>query len=125
MIYFSFVNLAFNSKSSESTINIVISSKSRYGAPGIFAEAAIGFLDEKIYPGDGIKDDYPGMKLRAGLYENIVREWISSLDKIVDIQADNIIRTFRIVTDQFDPMRDEYILETEDEYIMFLWCTSA
>lgn len=125
MLFFSFGNLAFNSKASESMIEMIVSAKNRYDNPQSFFESAVKYIDEDIYPGEGIKEDYDGAYLKEGLYADIVRKWISSMDEKVDIQMDEVVKTYRIKLPYYEPMKDEFILETADEYIMFSWSTSA
>ena len=125
MLYFSFGNLAFNGKSSESMIDIVISGKSKFKDADAFLVDAIKYMDEEIYLGEGIKEDYNGAHLKEGLYIEIVMRWIASMNEKVDISFDDIQKTYRIKLDHYDPMRDEFILETADEFIMFSWSTSA
>ena len=38
---------------------------------------------------------------------------------------DDILNIQRIKCDSSDPYRDEYLVETQDEYIMFLWSVTA
>ena len=64
MLYFSFGNLAFNGKSSESMIDIVISGKSKFKDADAFLAEAIRYIDEEINPGEGIKEDYNGAHLQ-------------------------------------------------------------
>ena len=71
MLYFSFGNLAFNGKSSESIIDIVISGKSKFKDADAFLVDAIKYMDEEIYPGEGIKEDYNGAHLKEGLYKQV------------------------------------------------------
>ena len=125
MLYFSFGNLAFNGKSSESMIDIVISWKSKFKDADAFLVDTIKYMDEEIYLGEGIKEDYNGAHLKEGLYKEIVMRWIASMNEKVDISIDDIQKTYRIKLDHYDPMRDEFILETADEFIMFSWSTSA
>jgi len=125
MLYFSFGNLAFNDKSSESMIYMVASGKSKYDNEDAFFVDAIRYIDEEIYPGEGIKEDYSGAYLKEGLYKDIVMQWIASMNEKVEISFDEIRKTYRIKLNHYDPMRDEFILETADEFIMFSWSTSA
>lgn len=125
MLYFSFGNLAFNGKSSESMIDMVVSGKGKFDNADAFLVEVIRYLDKEIYPGDDIKEDYSGANLKEGLYKDIVNQWIASMNEKVEISFDEIQKTYRIKLDHYDPMRDEFILETADEYIMFSWSTSA
>lgn len=125
MLYFSFGNLAFNGKSSESMIDMVVSGKGKFDNADAFLVEVIRYLDKEIYPGDGIKEDYSGAYLKEGSYKDIVNQWIASMNEKVEISFDEIQKTYRIKLDHYDPMRDEFILETADEYIMFSWSTSA
>lgn len=125
MLYFSFGNLAFNGKSSESMIDMVVSGKSKFDNADVFLVDAIRYIDEGIYPGEGIKEDYQGAYLKEGLYKDIVMKWIASMNEKIEISFDDIQKTYRIKLDHYDPMRDEFILETADEFIMFSWSTSA
>ena len=85
MLYFSFGNLAFNGKSSESMIDIVISGKSKFKDADAFLVDAIKYMDEEIYPGEGIKEEYNGAHLKEGLYKEIVMRWIASMNEKIDI----------------------------------------
>ncbi len=94
MLYFSFGNLAFNGKSSESIIDIVISGKSKFKDADAFLVDAIKYMDEEIYPGEGIKEDYNGAHLKEGLYKEIVMRWIASMNEKVDISFDDIQKKY-------------------------------
>ncbi len=125
MIFFSFGNRVFNKEYSESNIYMVVARKDRYTDPIDFLNKAVSFIDEKVYPGEDFKADYEGMYLKDGEYRDIVERWILSMDKSVEIKMDDILNIRRIKCDSSDPYRDEYVLETKDEYIMFLWSTTA
>ncbi|MCR5120235.1 MAG: hypothetical protein K6B44_11550, partial [Lachnospiraceae bacterium] len=71
------------------------------------------------------KADYEGMYLRDGDYGAIVEHWIESMDQAIELSFDDIIEIKRIKCSSSDPYRDEYLIETEEEYIMFLWSTTA
>lgn len=125
MLFFSFGNRAFNKEYSESNIYIIISPKQSHESPFQFLEKAIEFIDEKIYPGEDFKSDYAGIKLIEGNYENIVMKWISSMSQSIEICFDDIQNVHRIKCNNSDPYRDEFLIETNEEYIIFLWSTTA
>ena len=125
MVFLYFGSDAFNYKSSESSIRTIIVAKEKYGSPQDFFESAIAYIDEEIDTEDDIRAEYDGAYLKEGLYEKIIKQWISSMDKKIEIAFNNIIKTYRIKRTTYDPNIDEFVLETEDEYILFLWATSA
>ena len=125
MLFFSFGNLAFNCTSGENNIDMLIAAKSRFATPQEFLADAIRYLDEIVYPGCNIQADYEDATLKDGQYSEIVEKWISGMDTKVEIKADSIERIRRLKRAQYDPMCDEFLLETADEYILFLWSTSA
>ena len=125
MLFFSFGNRAFNKSFSESNIYMIISPKDKYSAPMVFFNEAVVFVDEKVYPGEDFRADYEGMYLKDGDYHGIVKRWIESMDQSVEIAFDEIISIKRIKCDSSDPYRDEFFLETKEEYIMFLWSITA
>lgn len=125
MLFFSFGNRAFNKPFAEANIYMIVSPKNKYSDQMDFLNDAVAFVDEKVYPGDDFKADYEGMYLKEGNYHGIVKQWIESMDQSIEIVFDEIICIKRIKSDSSDPYRDEFLLETKEEYIMFLWSTSA
>lgn len=125
MLFFSFGNLAFNIQSSEQTIDMVVDSKSKYSAVEDFLTAGIKYLDESVYPGDGIAIEYDGISLKAGKYDEIVSRWIDGLNERVEVKIENIQNIFRIKRNVCNPLVDEFVIETDDEFILFLWATTA
>ena len=60
--------------------------------------------------------------------ENNIDMLIAAKSRFATLQefmADNIERIRRVKRAQYDPMCDEFLLETTDEYILFQWSTSA
>ena len=125
MLYFGFGNFAFNDKSSESTIFMIVSAKCRYNEPQKFLTEAFRYLDEKIDPGYNTAAEYEGASLKEGQYLNIVEQWISTMNERIEIQVSDILKTYRIKHAQYDPFCDEFLLETANEYILFHWSTAA
>lgn len=125
MIHFSFGNSAFNCGSSESTTEMTVAPKAIYENPEQFLRAAVAFMDEKVNPGYGIKEEYEGARLKAGQYTDIVKNWLATMNEKVEVCIDEIQKAWRIKKVQPDPISDEFVLETADEYILFLWTTSA
>lgn len=66
MLFLSFGNLAFNIQSSEQTIDMIVDSKSKYSTVENFMSAGIKYLDESVYPGDGIAIEYDSIILKTG-----------------------------------------------------------
>ena len=125
MVFFSFGNLAFNLVNSESTIDIVVASKEKYKDANSFFDSAVLYLDEKIYPGDNIKQEYEGAVLKDGNYNDIVRHYIELMDQKVMIDFDDIQKIQRIKFAYGGFLREDFIIETDVEFIMFSWSTSA
>ena len=125
MLFFSFGNRAFNKEYSESNIYMIISPKEKYNSKLAFLEAAVDFVNEKVYPREDFKSDYEGMYLKDGEYRNILKKWIDSMNQSIEISFDDILNIQRIKCDSSDPYRDEYLLETQEEYVMFLWSVTA
>lgn len=125
MLFFSLGNLAFNIQNSEQTIDMVVDSKSKYNSVDDFMFAGIKYLDETVYPGDGIAIEYDGSSLKTGKYDEIVNRLIERFNERVDVKFENIQNIFRIKREVYNPLVDEFIIEADDEYIMFLWATTA
>ena len=125
MIFLSFSGGAFNYRYSESNIYLVMAPKEDYGNPQEFMEKAIKYIDEKVYPGEDFKADYKGMYLKDGNYGDIVQRWIDSMNQSIEVKFDEITKIQRIKCDGSDPLRDEFMIETSREYVMFFWSTTA
>lgn len=125
MLFFSFGSLAFNVQSSEQTIDMVVDSKSKYSTVYDFMSVGIKYLEESVYSGDGIAIEYDGISLKTGKYDEIISRWIEGLNKRVDVKIENIQNIFRIKREVYNPFVDEFIIETDDKFIMFLWETTA
>lgn len=125
MLFFSFGNLAFNVQGSEQTIDMVVDIKSKYRTVDDFMSAGIKYLDESAYPGCGIAIEYDSISLEIGEYDEIVSRWIDGLNERVEVRIENIQNIFRIKRAVYNPLVDEFIIEADDEYIMFLWSTTA
>ncbi|MGN0246319.1 MAG: hypothetical protein ACI4DK_10185 [Lachnospiraceae bacterium] len=125
MLFFSFGNLAFNVQNSEQTIDMIVDSKSKYNTVDEYVSAGIKYLDESVYPGDGIAIEYDGISLKTGKYDEIVNRWIDALNERVEVKIENIQNIYRIKRKVNNPLVDEFIIETDDKFIMFLWATTA
>lgn len=125
MVFFSFGNLAFNQIESESTIDMVVASKEKYKDAYSFFDSAVTYLDEKIYPGDETKQEYEGAILKDGNYDDIVKRYIELMNRKVLIEFDDIRKIQRIKLAHDGYLREEFIIETETEFIMFAWATTA
>ena len=125
MIFLSFGNRAFNKEYTESNIYMIVSPKGKYSDPLDFLTDAVAFVDEKVYPGEDFKADYEGMYLRDGDYGAIVEQWSESMDQSIELSFDDIIDIKRIKCISYDPLRDEFLIETKEEHVMFLWFTTA
>ncbi len=125
MIFFSFGNLAFNQINSESTIDMVVAAKEKYKDANSFFEEAVTYLDEVIYPGDDTKQEYEGAILKDGNYNDIVKHYIELMDQKVLIEFDDIQKIERIKLAHDGYLREEFIIETNTEFIMLAWSTSA
>lgn len=124
MIFISFGNKAFN-KDYETNIDMVISPKSKYEDGFLFVKEALEYIDKQIYPGEGFLLDYKGLYLRNGEYRDIIEHWILSMSEAIEINFSEIIKIQRIKCEAVKPLQDEFLIETQDEYIMFLWGTTA
>lgn len=69
--------------------------------------------------------EYDGISLKTGKYDEIVNRLIERFNERVDVKFENIQNIFRIKREVYNPLVDEFIIETDDEYIMFLWATTA
>ena len=78
-----------------------------------------------MYPGEDFKSEYEGIYLKDGEYKEIINRWIQSMDQSIEIKMDEIIEIQRIKCGSYDPYRDEYLIETAEEYMIFLWSTTA
>lgn len=125
MLFFSFGNRAFNKEFSESNIYVVVSPKYEYEDELSFLDKAINFIDDKVYPGEDFKSEYEGIYLKDGEYKEIIDRWIQSMNQSIEIKMDEIIEVQRIKCSSSNPYRDEYLIETAEEYMMFLWSTTA
>lgn len=43
------------------------------------------------------------------------------MNQSIEIIFDEILNIRRIVLKNYNPLRDDFLIETEDEYIMFSW----
>ena len=125
MLFFSFGNRAFNKEFSESNIYVVVSPKYEYEDELSFLDKAINFIGDKVYPGEDFKSEYEGIYLKDGEYKEIIDRRIQSMNQSIEIKMDEIIGVKRIKCNSSDPYRDEYLIETAEEYMMFLWSTTA
>ena len=125
MLFFALGNLAFNIQNSEQTIDMVVDCKNKYNSVNDFMSAGIKYLDEAVYPGDGIAVEYDGISLKTGEYDEIISRLLEGFNERVDVRFENIQNIFRIKRAVYNPLVDEFIIETDDEYIMFLWATTA
>ncbi len=125
MIFFSFGGKAFNKEYCETNIYIIIASKKDFNSQIDFLNRSIAFVNDKVYPGEEFASDYEEMSLKEGEYEEIVERWIDSMNNQIEIKFDEIKGIKRIKCNNYDPHRDEYLIETDCEYIMFLWSTTA
>ncbi len=121
MISFHFNNSAFNKEYNACELDVIVSGKSKYGDPLFFFEEVINLLDSEIYPECGIYADYDGFRLNEGLYLGIIEQRLDSMNQKINVKPENVIRTYRIKRPVFDPLCDEFIIETTYEYIAVLW----
>lgn len=91
----------------------------------VLMSVGIKYLEESVYSGDGIAIEYDGISLKTGKYDEIISRWIEGLNKRVDVKIENIQNIFRIKREVYNPFIDEFIIETDDKFIMFLWETTA
>ncbi|MCR4604449.1 MAG: hypothetical protein K5639_00430 [Eubacterium sp.] len=125
MFYFYFGNTEAKKKSKESTIDMLICPKGKYADPKSFFEGAIACLDEKIYNGRKTEIDFEKAEIEEGEYMDTVNKWVEHTNKKMAIKIDNIRKTYHIKHKVYNPLRDEFILETDDEYVLFLWSIPA
>ena len=125
MISYSFGNLAFNNEYGENTIEMIVSAQNRYKTPEEFFRAAIRFLDEVVWTGYNVAAEYNSASLKDGNFGDIVQKWLNSMDEKVEINVDEIIKIYRVKRATYDPLVDEFLIETRNEYILLLWATSA
>ena len=104
---------------------MIVDSKSKYSTVENFMSAGIKYLDESVYPGDGIAIEYDSIILKTGKYDEIVSRWIDGLNERVEVKIENIQNIFRIKRKVYNPLVDEFIIEKYDEFIMFIWATTA
>lgn len=124
MMFLSFSSGAINKDFRGAVIDMIMAPKGKYERPMSFLEDAIKFVDEKVHPEDGFKSDYEEISLKQGDFRIIVERWIASMDQAVEINFDEVLDIQRIKCRTSNPYRDEFLIETNDEYIMFLWSTA-
>ena len=104
---------------------MIVDSKSKYSTVENFMSAGIKYLDESVYPGDGIAIEYDSIILKTGKYDEIVSRWIDRINEQVEVKIENRQNIFRIKRKVYNPLVDEFIIEKYDEFIMFIWATTA
>ena len=102
-------------------IELLASSKEEYRDARSFLIDAVRYLDNVIYPSYGVKEEYDNYILRDGDYLNIVIERLSLAYQMTDLNMDEIQVIRRIKKQIFDSLVEEYLIETQDDYILFIW----
>ena len=125
MFYFYFGNMEAKKKSKESTIDILISPKAKFSEPKEFFEGAINYIDTNIRSGLAGQYNFGAAEVEEGQYMETVEKWIEHTNKKMSMKIDNIQKTYHIKHKVYNPLRDEFILETPDEYVLFLWSIPA
>ena len=125
MFYFYFGNLEAKKKSKESTIDILICPKAKYSEPKGFFEGAINYIDQNHRQGLASQYNFATSEIEEGDYLDTVHKWIEHTNKKMIVKIDNIEKTYHIKHKVYNPLRDEFILETPDEYVLFLWSIPA
>ncbi len=109
----------FNNDTSK--IDMIISEKTPFGSSTLFMTEVISFLDNEIYPECGVDFDYKGFHLKEGLYADIIDQRIQLMNQKSEIKIQNVKKTYRIKRTAYNPNCDEFVIETDKEYIAFLW----
>lgn len=104
---------------------MIIADKRDFTSPKMFAKEAFEYLNEIIYPGENFYDEYTGFSLREKAYENIIKDKISGMNQKVSIYFEKFKKTYRIIKNIKDPLCEEFVIETEKEFILFLWEVTA
>ena len=126
MIAFSFGNEAFNKEYTEQTIEILVDAKTKHQSLDSFAHAALDYLDEEVYPGEGYIDlSYEGFTIEEKQYKDIILDHLLQMNHKIDVHLGEIKRTYRIKKQVYDPYEIVYIVETDVEYILIMWATTA
>ena len=125
MIAFDFGNLCFNSGASEQNILVVISGKNMFLSMNDFITEAVNFLESdgrfcgnwtEIYKNrtnlPASADDIAWMKSR-----------LEEMNQRVNILYEPIIKAVNVVSSKWNDITLE--IETMNEYILYLWGTSA
>ena len=125
MIAFDFGNLCFNSGASEQNILVVISGKNMFLSLNDFITAAVNFLESdgrfcgnwtEIYKNrtnlPASADDIAWMKSR-----------LEEMNQRVNILYEPIIKAVNVVPSKWNDIT--LGIETMNEYILYLWGTSA
>ncbi len=124
MLYFSFYDKAFPKEYRVFQIEMVIAPKSTYEDELSFVNAALDFLGDRVYKDIDMQAEHEGVHLKDGEYRDIVQHWIQTIEQSITINFDEIQKIQRIKCNHSDPLQDEFLIQTEDEYIMFLWSTA-
>lgn len=114
----------FHTDSCTIHIDLIISPKADFCNPAGFLKAAIQYLDKITDPGEDILADYDGAVLKEGNYTDIVKNLVQNTDLETDMHILEVQQSFRIKFPEYEPLREEFVLVSPDEYVMFAWSST-
>lgn len=127
MNYIGFGSRCFNVPASEKTIDLVFASKSEAVDIGDFVKKAAEYLCAEIesYSGEIPENVFPDMTVTpVGIDEkNLIDNLISDMNKSVEIRMEKPLNIVRIAKAHWNWL--QFAGETEHNYILFLWSTTA
>ena len=109
MIMISLFNVSYETR-------ILVSRKDKYETPDAFMKGVIDYINEN--------EMYEGAYLKSGNYEKIIRDYLSLPDINAEIKIEDVISTYRIKRNEYDPYNEDFIIETGDEFIAVMWWLS-
>lgn len=125
MIAMDFGNLCFNNSHSEQTILMVVASKYEFSSLDDFLTAAFAFLESDEELCDNWTQMYKERTNLPASADDIMRmkSRLDAMNERVYILYEPIVKAVNVIPPKWN---DETLgLETKNEYILYLWGTSA
>lgn len=125
MIAISFGALCFNVSASEQSILIVVASKSEFPSLDDFLAGALNFLESDSEFCDNWNEIYKDRNCLPASDDDItqMRSTISEMNQRVSILFEPIIKAVNVLPPKWNDI--SLGLETKNEYVLYLWGTSA
>lgn len=125
MIAISFGSLCFNVSASKQSILIVVASKSEFPSLDDFLAGALNFLESDSEFCDNWNEIYKDRNYLPASDDDIMqmRSTLSEMNQRVSILFEPIIKAFYVVPPKWNDI--SLVLETKNEYVLYLWGTSA